>query len=47
VFRSIVDLQAAIRRYIAEHNDDPRPFAWTKAPAQNLAKLNLLNAPVH
>jgi hypothetical protein len=34
-------------RSIAEHSDDPKPFAWTKAPAQNLAKLNLLNAPVH
>ena len=25
-FRSIVDLQAAINRYIAEHNSDPHPF---------------------
>ena len=24
-FRSLVDLQAAINRYIAEHNEDPRP----------------------
>ena len=30
VFRSVVDLQAAINRYIAEHNDDPKPFVWTK-----------------
>ena len=30
VFRSIVDLQAAINRFVAEHNDDPKPFAWTK-----------------
>src|ERR1700716_4013249 len=30
VFRSIVDLQAAINRYLAEHNHDPKPFAWTK-----------------
>ena len=29
-FHSIVDLQAAINRYIAEHNDDPKPFIWTK-----------------
>jgi transposase len=46
-FRSIVDLQAAINRYIAEHNDDPTPFTWTKTPAQILAKLNPLNAPMH
>ena len=29
-FHSIVDLQAAIHRYIAEHNDDPVPFTWTR-----------------
>ena len=31
-FHSIVDLQAAINRYIAEHNDDPKPFTWTNTP---------------
>ena len=31
-FRSIVDLQAAINRYIAEHNHDPKPFTWTTTP---------------
>ena len=46
-FHSIVALQAAIRRYIEEHNDDPRPFTWTKTPEQILDKLNPLNAPVH
>jgi transposase len=46
-FRSIVDLQAAINRYIDEHNDAPKPFTWTKTPVQILAKLNPLNAPVH
>jgi transposase len=39
-FRSVVDLQAAINRYIAEHNSDPRPFIWTK-PAKAL--LNRTN----
>ena len=47
VFRSILDLQAAIRRYLAEHNDDPKPFLWTKTAAQILAKLTPPNAPVH
>jgi len=47
VFRSVVDLQAAIHRYTAEHNADPKPFTWTKTPAQILAKVDLLNAPVH
>jgi transposase len=46
-FRSIVDLQAAINRYLAEHNADPKPFTWTATPAQITAKLNHLNAPVH
>jgi transposase len=46
-FRSIVDLQTAINRYIAEHNDHPKPFFWTKTPGQILAKLNPPNAPVH
>src|SRR5688572_9897682 len=35
-FHSVVDLQAAIRRYIAEQNADPKPFTWTKTPAQIL-----------
>ena len=46
-FHSIVDLQAAINRYIAEHNDDPKPFIWTKPVDQILAKLNRLNPSVH
>jgi transposase len=45
VFHSIADLQAAINRYIREHNNDPKPFVWTK-PAQNiLAKINRLHVP--
>jgi transposase len=46
-FHSIVDLQAAINRYIAEHNANPKPFTWTKPAAQILAKVNRLNASVH
>ena len=29
VFTSIVELQAAINRFIAETNDNPKPFVWT------------------
>jgi transposase len=47
VFGSIVELQAAIHRYIAEHNDDPVPFTWTKSADQIVGKLNRLNASVH
>ena len=39
-FRSIVDLQAAINRYIAEHNTDPKPFTWTKPADQILAEAD-------
>jgi len=46
-FHSIVDLQAAINRYIAEHNADPKPFTWTKPAGQILTRVNLLNASVH
>ncbi len=33
-FTGVVDLQAAIKRYIAEHNSHARPFTWTKPAAQ-------------
>jgi len=39
-FRSLVDLQSAINRYIAEHNERPRPFMWTKTAEAILAKVN-------
>jgi hypothetical protein len=29
VFRSIVDLQVAINRFLKEANDHPKPFVWT------------------
>ena len=32
VFRSFVDLQAAIKRFIAETNRNPKPFVWTADP---------------
>jgi transposase len=43
-FHSIVDLQAAIKRYLAEHNLEPRPFVWTASAASILAKLDRLPA---
>jgi hypothetical protein len=33
--RSIVDLQAAIHRYLDEHKQDPSPFTWTR-PANHI-----------
>jgi hypothetical protein len=39
-FSGIVDLQAAINCYIAEHNDTPKPFVWTKPAAAILDAVN-------
>jgi len=47
VFRSLLDLQAAIKRYLAEHNADPKPFIWTATHERIMAKLQPLNASVH
>jgi transposase len=46
-FRSLVELQAAINRYLAEHNADPEPFIWTATPERIMAKLQPLIASVH
>jgi len=43
-FHSIVDLQAAINRYLAEHNAEPKPFVWKASAASILAKLDRLPA---
>jgi transposase len=32
VFRSIIDLQAAIKRYLTETNENPKPVVWTGGP---------------
>ena len=39
VFRSIVDLQAAINRFLKETNDDPKPFVWTADPDKIIAAV--------
>jgi hypothetical protein len=39
VFKSVADLQDAIRAYIRRHNNDPTPFVWTKPAETILAKL--------
>ena len=40
VFGSIVELQAAINRYLAETNADPKPFVWTADPDRILEKVS-------
>lgn len=39
VFRSIVELQAAINRFLAEINGDPKPFTWTADPDKIIAAV--------
>jgi transposase len=39
VFRSVKELEAAIREYIAVHNEDPKPFVWTRTADQILASI--------
>src|SRR5215211_6471777 len=39
-FRSVVDLQAAINRYLDEANHDPKPFIWTADPDKIIAVVN-------
>jgi|SRR5579862_334035 len=39
VFRSIVELQAAINRFLRDTNDDPKPFTWTADPDKIVAAV--------
>jgi transposase len=39
VFHSLVDLEAAIKRYLKEHNENPQPFVWTRTAPEILAKV--------
>jgi transposase len=39
VFHSVVDLQAAINRFVEETNADPKPFIWTADPNRVLAAV--------
>ena len=39
VFRSVVDLQAAINRFLDETNTDPKPFIWTADPDKIIAAV--------
>ena len=37
VFHSLADLQAAINRFVAEHNQNPAPFNWKAKPDDIIA----------
>jgi hypothetical protein len=36
-YRSLVKLQAVIKRFLAETNDNPKPFVWTTDPEKIIA----------
>jgi transposase len=40
IFHSLVDLQAAINRYLGEHNCTSRPFVWTADPDRIIERVN-------
>jgi transposase len=37
VFCSVIDLQAAIHRFVAQHNREPKPFVWSADPDDIIA----------
>jgi len=37
--RSVQELEDAIRKFIAAHNQQPKPFRWTKSADQILASI--------
>jgi hypothetical protein len=39
--RSVVDLQAAINRFLAETNAEPKPFTWTADPDKIIAAVSV------
>ena len=39
VFRSVKELEVAIRDYIEVHNEDPKPFVWTRTADQILDSI--------
>ena len=38
-FRSVKELEAAIHEYIEVHNEDPKPFVWTRTADEILASI--------
>jgi transposase len=39
IFRSVKELEGAIREYIELHNEDPKPFVWTRTADEILASI--------
>jgi hypothetical protein len=39
IFRSVKELEAAIREFIDVHNEDRKPFVWTRSADDILASI--------
>jgi len=44
VFRSVTDLEIAIYRYLADHNEHAKPFVWTATAKDILDKVERARA---
>lgn len=44
VFTSVKELEAAIQQFVAQHNQTPKPFVWTKSVEQILQKVGRAKA---
>jgi transposase len=44
VFTSVSELVAAINKYVAQHNKEPKPFIWTKSARDILQKVIRANS---
>lgn len=42
VFKSVADLERAMKDYIAHHNQSPQPFRWTASAASILGKVGAI-----
>ncbi len=47
VFKSVLDLEVAIYRYLAEHNERPKPFVWTATADKILDKVERARASLN
>ena len=45
VFKSVADLEDAIKRYVKAHNKNSTPFVWTASAASILEKLAEISEP--
>ena len=44
VFTSVIDLELALHHYIRVHNEQPKPFIWTKSASDILEKVTRARA---